>query len=197
MATTKGERTRARILESGFELFLSHGSHAVSLRQVASAAGLSPMAIYRHFDDKAALQFALLAHAFTTFETFLRESPQRDAPLDDLRELATQFFRFAFERAPQFRFLFLSDARVLSPDRNADITPIAQPTFDLLRERVDRCCTAGLVDSTDPRATALDILSYCVGRAALTLSGNLQTTAAKHVPEAMRDFERFLKLITA
>ncbi len=191
---SKGERTRLRILESGFELFLSQGSHAVSIRQIAAAAGLSPMAIYRHFDDKSALQVALLEHAFLTFEQFLRASPGSEQPIENLCALAKQFFTFALERAPQFRFLFLSDARVLSSDSSVDVQRLAMPTFELLVEAVQRCIDAGCMASSDARTTAFDVLSFAVGRAALVLSGNTADTKYP-IDSAMVAFVRFINMI--
>jgi AcrR family transcriptional regulator len=192
---SKGEITRARILESGFELFLSKGSDAVSLRQIAGAAGLSPMAIYRHFDDKAALELALLKYAFDTFEEFLRASQGGESPVDELRALARQFFRFAFERSPQFRFLFLSEARMFVSGQEQRIAAIARPTFALLHDVVQRCSREGLIATGDSFATSLDVLGFCVGRAALVLSGNLEQRGKSTTKEAIVAFDRYIGLL--
>lgn len=46
---SKGERTRARILESATELFSRSGTAAVSLREIAQHAGLTHAGLLRHF----------------------------------------------------------------------------------------------------------------------------------------------------
>ncbi len=61
MATTpRGARTQKNILEAAFQHFLQQGYHGTSMRQVARAAGVSPAAIYNHFESKEALFSAVL-----------------------------------------------------------------------------------------------------------------------------------------
>ncbi|MFI7420570.1 TetR/AcrR family transcriptional regulator [Nonomuraea sp. NPDC049684] len=50
----KGERTRARILDSATELFSRSGFHAVSLRDIAAHAGLTHAGLLHHFPARRA-----------------------------------------------------------------------------------------------------------------------------------------------
>ncbi|MEU3223976.1 helix-turn-helix domain-containing protein [Streptomyces sp. NPDC006976] len=58
---TKGERTRARILDSATELFARSGFHAVSLRDIAAHAGLTHAGLLHHFPGKEALLLDVLS----------------------------------------------------------------------------------------------------------------------------------------
>jgi AcrR family transcriptional regulator len=49
---TKGETTRAAIEDAAVELFMEHGYHATSMRQIAERAGLALGGIYNHFASK-------------------------------------------------------------------------------------------------------------------------------------------------
>jgi AcrR family transcriptional regulator len=49
---TKGEVTRLAIEDAAIELFLEHGYHATSMRQIAEHAGLALGGIYNHFKSK-------------------------------------------------------------------------------------------------------------------------------------------------
>ncbi len=49
---TKGERTRQTIEDAALTLFLEHGYHATSMRQIADQAGLALGGIYNHFSNK-------------------------------------------------------------------------------------------------------------------------------------------------
>jgi AcrR family transcriptional regulator len=49
---TKGEVTRLAVEEAAIELFLAHGYHATSMRQIAEHAGLALGGIYNHFASK-------------------------------------------------------------------------------------------------------------------------------------------------
>lgn len=56
--------TRQRLLEIGIDLFRRHGYSGVSVRDIASAAGISAPALYNHFPNKKALYQAAVAAAF-------------------------------------------------------------------------------------------------------------------------------------
>ncbi|WP_242454487.1 TetR/AcrR family transcriptional regulator [Bailinhaonella thermotolerans] len=58
---TKGDRTRARILDSATELFSRSGFHAVSLRDIAAHAGLTHAGLLHHFPGKESLLIQVLA----------------------------------------------------------------------------------------------------------------------------------------
>lgn len=49
---TKGERTRLAVEDAAIELFMEHGYHATSMRQIAEHAGLALGGIYNHFKSK-------------------------------------------------------------------------------------------------------------------------------------------------
>ncbi|MFB8144190.1 TetR/AcrR family transcriptional regulator [Streptomyces parvus] len=57
---SKGERTRARILDSATELFSRSGFHAVSLRDIAAHAGLTHAGLLHHFPGKESLLMEVL-----------------------------------------------------------------------------------------------------------------------------------------
>jgi AcrR family transcriptional regulator len=58
---TKGERTRAMLLDAAKRLFVSQGYHGTSMRQIADEAGLALGGIYNHFDNKEDIFIAILA----------------------------------------------------------------------------------------------------------------------------------------
>src|SRR6187402_1062243 len=53
--TPKAAGTRRRLLEHASALFIEHGYYAVSLRDIAEAAGLTKNAVYGHFQSKGQL----------------------------------------------------------------------------------------------------------------------------------------------
>jgi len=64
--STKGHQTRQAIEAAARKLFAERGFHGTTLADITSAAGRSPAAFYRYFDDKEDLLAALA-------ESFLRE----------------------------------------------------------------------------------------------------------------------------
>ena len=68
--TARGESTRARLLEAARVLFLEHGFHAASMRQIADAAGVALGGIYNHYPNKEAI-FAAVLDAYHPYHTLL------------------------------------------------------------------------------------------------------------------------------
>jgi AcrR family transcriptional regulator len=62
VAHTKGERTRARVLDEAVRRFAADGFRGTSVAAVARAAGLTPAAVYAYFDGKEALFDAAVDH---------------------------------------------------------------------------------------------------------------------------------------
>ena len=57
----KNERTRHKILEAAYELFLDQGFHATSMRQIADKSGVALGGIYNHFKSKDDIFAAIIA----------------------------------------------------------------------------------------------------------------------------------------
>lgn len=65
----RGDLTaKAAIRDQALRLFAAHGPDAISLRQVAAAAGVSPGLIVHHFQSKAGLQEAVNMHVAGLFD---------------------------------------------------------------------------------------------------------------------------------
>ncbi len=58
--TSRGERTQAQILQAAMRLFIDHGYHGTSMRQIAAEAGVALSGIYNHFASKEDIFLAVL-----------------------------------------------------------------------------------------------------------------------------------------
>lgn len=74
ITTTSRVETERRILESAAELVSRSGLDELSMRSVASAAGVQTPALYRVFDDKDALLRRLTAFAYESYFAAKRET---------------------------------------------------------------------------------------------------------------------------
>ncbi len=72
--------TRAVIRDEALRLFAAHGPDAVTLRQVAAAAGVSPGLVIHHFGSKDGLREAVDGHVLGAFEAMLGEMTGEEAP---------------------------------------------------------------------------------------------------------------------
>jgi AcrR family transcriptional regulator len=77
---SKGERSRQGIMEAAYELFLTQGYAATSMRQIAERAGLALGGIYNHFENKEAIFSELIIdrHPFQQILPVLLNTPADD-----------------------------------------------------------------------------------------------------------------------
>ncbi len=88
---------------------LDAGEQALSLRAVARAAGVSAMAPYRHFPDKAALLHAVREQGFATLHDVLVAADARGLARSMPQALVEQgmaYVAFAKARPALFRLMF-------------------------------------------------------------------------------------------
>lgn len=69
-ALSKGEATRARLINAAYKLFLKQGFHGTSMRAIADEAGLAVGGIYNHFATKDDI-FAAVLDANHPYHTVL------------------------------------------------------------------------------------------------------------------------------
>lgn len=81
----RGNRTRSQLLRSALTLFGSRGFHAVSMKDLAYAAGVKPASIYNHFVSKESILAAALVDGLQRFQAFV-EAPD-DTSADSLSRL--------------------------------------------------------------------------------------------------------------
>jgi len=75
--TTRGEATRARLIEATRDLVREVGYAHASTRAIAHAAGVAEGTIYRHFPDKAALFLATVLESNTAVVAWVTRLPAR------------------------------------------------------------------------------------------------------------------------
>lgn len=95
---------RAALLLAARALLDEGGVAAVSLREAARRAGVTPAACYRHFVDKEALLTALAVQGFEEFAQALAQASKGSrAPF---AEMGVAYVEFAVQRPGMFRLMF-------------------------------------------------------------------------------------------
>lgn len=99
-------RTRRQLIESALELSSQRGFAALSLREVATKAGITPAAFYRHFHDMEELGLAMLDEVGLSLRQMLREARRRVEPGPDAIHISVEtFLKFINENQNLFRLL--------------------------------------------------------------------------------------------
>ncbi|TPG48398.1 TetR/AcrR family transcriptional regulator [Roseomonas nepalensis] len=95
----------AALLSAAETLLDEGGDGALSLREVARRAGVSPAAAYRHVPDKEALLARLAARGFAAFGEALGRAAA-EAPGSALDAMGVAYVEFALARPARFRLMF-------------------------------------------------------------------------------------------
>lgn len=90
----------ARILEEAARLFVAHGYHGISMREIAAAVGVSKAGLYYHFQDKEHLLLALLRDHLERIEAVLIEAVRAG---ESAREQVRALLRGIFALSPEQR----------------------------------------------------------------------------------------------
>lgn len=106
MAKESADVTRQRILHQCLPLFAAAGFDEVSMRQVATATGLTTAALYYHFPDKEQLFLAVVEDCFSQRVTPLMPGPKSpgDDPWAHLEAFVSAFVSLLV-RVPSFQRL--------------------------------------------------------------------------------------------
>ena len=97
---------RERLIAAAERLFAEHGPDGVTMRQLASALGVSPMTPYRYFKDKDAILAAVRASGFARFASAMEGATAASADgLDRSQTTGRAYVRFALENQDAYRLM--------------------------------------------------------------------------------------------
>jgi AcrR family transcriptional regulator len=105
------ERTRARLLASGKELFARRGLHGVTTHDIARSAGVAAGTFYLHFKDKTELFREIALETMADLRRLLDlASPPGLSLRDGVRGRVEAIVSFAEDNRDVMRILFGNDA---------------------------------------------------------------------------------------
>lgn len=117
---TQKLRTRQALLDAALGLLEHQSLSSLGLREVTRAAGVTPTAFYRHFEDTAALGVALVEEALGSLHgmigAVLAETGDSEERLDRSIEL---IMRHVGEQPAHFRFIAREQHGGVGPVREA------------------------------------------------------------------------------
>lgn len=155
----EGDRLRLDLLDAAAELMAEKGDiDAVSLRAIAARAGVSPTAVYRHFDDHHDLLRAAVDHCWAEFaQAFIDADHGITDPFARLRASGDAYVRFAMEQAGKYHVLFSNKI-----DLAHDGHPVGISAFEMLVEKVTDILRV-LDDPRDPHFVAVQVHTWMHG----------------------------------
>lgn len=168
-ATASPEPTRDRIFAAARELFDADGLAGLSMRKIADAVGLTPMAIYKHYPDKDALVDALMLDGFVAWEDRVRKLSSK-APMRWLEQFFDAFLDFSFAEPRRYEAAFLLPARTARqyPD---DFAAGRSPALNMAYQRIEEARGLGLIDDTPSLEIALTLSALGQGLISMYRAG--------------------------
>lgn len=163
---------RRAILDAAGALFLEQGYEGLSMRQVAERIGYSATTIYRHFEDKDDLLFAIVRDGFQRFGGQLARAARAagDDPLERLGALGRAYVEFGLKNPVYYRLMFMQRHDFLFESRADETAPMID-SFAVLQQSVEGAMRAGVLRAGDPETTSTVIWAVMHGITSLAIAG--------------------------
>jgi len=183
--------TAASILVAARELLDREGLAAVAMRPVAERVGITPMAIYRHYADRASLLNAVADEGFHELATRVQALQLKGGAERRLMQVGGVFLEAALQFPNLYDLMFLvprEGARVYPKDFKAGRSPTFNPTVKILEEAM----SAGELLPDDPIEIAFELSALSHGLIVLYLGGRVAQSEKQFRMLHQRSFRRYL-----
>jgi AcrR family transcriptional regulator len=170
--------TSEKILRAAHRLFDREGADAVTMRGVADAVGITPMAIYRHFSNRDALLKRLSDDSFNAVANEWKAHTRSPDLLKRLLAIADPYLDYALKHPHLFDHAFSvrrDDARRYPEDFRAG----RSPTFNVLVDAVVEGMAKGVLKQDDSHDVAMAIWAQQHGLIALYRAGRFSYDEAQ------------------
>jgi AcrR family transcriptional regulator len=157
--TSRGEATRARLLDAAMSLFAQRGYEATSVGDIESAAGLAPRsgALYQHFRGKEEVLHAAVERQLEAIDEL--PSVMEMLPLGDLRAELTLMARWNLasldRRSDLTRFVWREGDRLPAKLRNKLYRRLVAQPYEAITSWLRQRDELAGVDGVDHEALAL------------------------------------------
>ncbi|MCZ4499717.1 MAG: TetR family transcriptional regulator [Marmoricola sp.] len=164
--TDTAEPGLPRVLSAALEVFAEKGYHGASIRDIASAAGLSVPGVYHHYGSKQEILAGLVA---TTMDDLLArtraalESVDND-PVRRFDAVVEALLRFHLERSRE-AFVASSEIRSLEPDNRRRHVAARDEQQQMLHDVVAAGHASGDFVTPYPDEAVRSVAVLCVGTA--------------------------------
>lgn len=146
------------------------------MRRLARSIGITPMAIYHHFDTREALLRHVVDGEFGAFLDLLGKLPAYDAPEDQIEHALDAYLEYALSRPQIFDYVFgkpREEARRYPEDFRARRSPTLNPLADAVSKWMDE----GLIEKDDVWEVTVELWAHVHGYIALYRAGRFDLPA--------------------
>jgi AcrR family transcriptional regulator len=183
--------TALRIAAAARRLLDKEGAEAVTMRRVAAAVGVTPMAIYRYYPDRASLLNALANEGFVELAARLAVKKFSGGVEERLMNMMEIYLQHALQKPRLFELMFLKP-REGARSYPRDFKAGRSPTANLLVEVVQRGMDSGYFRKGDAWEIVFEMGALSHGLLLLYFGGRMAVTPSHFRAFYRRSFRRFI-----
>ncbi len=184
--------TLQRIARAGRKLLDQEGPEAVSMRRIAKAVRITPMAIYRHYPDRDALLNAIAGQGFAELAARLASKASSGNFEERLMTMGDIYLDHALQNPRLFELMFLKQrkgARRFPGDFKSGDSPTANLMAEVLREGM----SSGFLRKDDIWEITFEMGALSHGLIMLYLGGRTGLTPTRFRELYRRAFRRYIR----
>ncbi len=187
----KEAATAERIAEEALKVLEKEGENAVSMRRVAQAVGITPMAIYHHFPNREALLNFVVDREFAKFLAYIEARPTRGSMELRLTCCMDAYIDYAFDRPRIFDYVF-SQPRPNARRYPDDFRAQRSPTLNSIANLVAQAMDAGFLKRHDVWEIALQLWAHAHGYVTLYRAGRFHLSETEFRELIRRSIRRII-----
>ena len=188
--------TVRRISGAALRLLEKGGPNRVTMRRVAGAVGITPMAIYHHFPNREALLKAVTDQQFEKLLGFIEQRWAASTPETRIVEVMVGYLDYAFAQPRVFDYVFSrprTDARRFPGDFRAR----RSPTLNRVADAVEEAIHGGRLKKDDVWEVALALWAHAHGYVSLYRAGRFELSEEELRSLFRRSMQKFLDGLNA
>jgi AcrR family transcriptional regulator len=182
--------TAEKLAVAARNLLDKDGVEAVTMRNVAKAVGITPMAVYRHYPDHAALLNALADAGFDELTARLARTRLTGSIEHRLNQMLDVYFDHALDNPQLFQLMFLrprKGARRFPVDFKAQ----RSPTANIMQQLIEQGIRSGHFRREDPWEINFEMGALVQGLMMLYLGGRISLSRPKFHALCQRSLRRY------
>ncbi|MBM7369036.1 TetR/AcrR family transcriptional regulator [Gordonia hydrophobica] len=159
---SKAEQTKQRLRIGAMASFSELGFHGTSTRHIATAAGMSPAAVYVHYKSKEELLYRISKFGHEAILAAVREgAASSELPVEQLRAFAYALAKHHADEHVSARVVNY-ELNALEPEHRAEITALRMQIDDVVDAILQRGLDRGVFHTPNPRMAAVAIVGGCI-----------------------------------
>ncbi len=179
---------REALIHAAILRLQADGVAKLSLRALAADVGVSPTAVYRHFEDKLALLAAIASDGFMGLTLSMQQQLGTEPcdTLTALQRIGVGYIDYAIHHPAHYRLMF--GQRMVERDRFPDLKKCSSASFAMLRNTIKQGLEQGIF-----QPLPLDMLTTCAwslvhGMSMLCIDGLVDYTPVTSGADKNLDF---------